>query len=198
MIFIEQSLSDFGDADTVLFIENSGRKQTVFIEAKVKTFEKDNWRIHDEFEEFKRGVENERVSSSNLFTQLYHKQRLIQGISEIGIQALEQDGLAFPKCSTKKMPRKIGSNPVVKSVVERMNHYLDQSFFIGFIPDKAINIRKITTNDFKLAEFENDPSWHWSTANWGWLSWKAVEEFCKEYGLSDTISNFDHNKGQIY
>ena len=198
VILIEPSLSDFGDADAVLFIENSGRKQTVFIETKVKTSAKDKWKIHDEFEEFKKGIKNERVSSSNLFTQLYHKRRLIQGISEIGIQALAKEGLAFPRCSTKKDPRKIGSNPVVSRVVERMSYYLDQSFFIGLVPDDAINIRKIAPTDFKLAEFENDPNWHWSTANWGWLEWKAVEEFCKENGLSDTLFNFEHNKGQIY
>ena len=198
VILIEPSLSDFGDADAVLFIKNSGRHHTVFIEAKVKTSEKDKWRLHGEFAEFKRGVKNERVSSSNLFTQLYHKQRLIRGIIEIGIQALAQEGLVFPKCSTKKGPRKIGNNPVVNRVIEMMSHYLDQSFFVGLIPDEVINLRKITRNDFKLAEFENDPNWHWSMANWGWLDWKDVEEFCKEYGLSDTLSNFEHNKDQIY
>ena len=73
-IFIEPSLSDFGDADTVLLIKNSGRKQTVFIEAKVKTFKKKEWLIKNEFEKFRAGVEDKKVSVSNLFAQLYQKQ----------------------------------------------------------------------------------------------------------------------------
>jgi hypothetical protein len=198
LILIEPSLSDFGDADAVLFIKNFGRKQTIFIETKVKTSQKNNWRIHDEFEEFKRGVENERVSSSNLFTQLYHKQRLIQGIREIGVKALGRDGLAFPKCSTKKGPRKIGSNPVVKKAVKRMREYRDRSFFIGVVPENAVNIRKFAKGELKKWSPGNDPHWRWQTSNWGWLTWKAVKKFCIENNLENTLASFEQNKGQIY
>lgn len=197
-IFIEPSLSDFGDADAVLLIKNSSRKQTIFIEAKVRTCEKDKWQIEDEFRDFKEGIELGRVGSSNLFTQLYHKKRLSQGIAEIGIRALAKEGLAFPKCSTKKGPRKIGSNPVVNRAVERMSQHLDQSFFIGFVPEDDMNIKKFAKGEFQNYKPENDPHWLWNTTNWGWLSWKAVEGFCIENKFANTLECFKHNKGQIY
>jgi len=72
-ILIEQSFSDFGDADAVILVNNQGDKQAIFIEAKVKTSQ-GKWSIYDEFEKFKRGVpksEPPKGFSSNLFVQLY-------------------------------------------------------------------------------------------------------------------------------
>jgi len=72
-ILIEQSFSDFGDADLVLLVSNFKSKQVIFIEAKVKTYQRDYWNI---LEEFKRGVEKDKVSSSNLFVQLYQNKNI--------------------------------------------------------------------------------------------------------------------------
>jgi hypothetical protein len=72
-ILIEQSFSDFGDADAVLLLNNEGNNQVNFIEAKVKTSQ-GKWSIYDEFEKFKSGVpksEPPKGFSSNLFVQLY-------------------------------------------------------------------------------------------------------------------------------
>ena len=61
-ILIEQSFSDFGDADTVLLIDNYGKRQTIFVEAKVKTYCRKSWRIDEEFNRFKEGVSKGKVS----------------------------------------------------------------------------------------------------------------------------------------
>ncbi len=69
-IVIEPSFSDFGDADAVILVNNQGVKQVIFIEAKVKTYQKHYWSILDEFEEFKSGIKANKVNSSNLFVRL--------------------------------------------------------------------------------------------------------------------------------
>jgi hypothetical protein len=111
-ILIEQSFSDFGDADVVLLIKNGNHKQRIFIEAKVRTYEKREWKIDKEFENFKAGIEPKKLSSSNLFTQLYHKHRLADGIAEMGVDDVASKGLLFPACSTKST-RKLGKNKIV-------------------------------------------------------------------------------------
>ena len=79
-ILIEQSFSDFGDSDVLLLVENNGKKQAIFLEAKVKTFN-GKWDIVKEFTKFKdlKGKDrngNKIIPTSNLFTQLYFKNRL--------------------------------------------------------------------------------------------------------------------------
>jgi len=117
-IFIEQSFSDFGDADALLLIDNDNVKQSLFIEAKVKTSQQKFWSIEDEFNSFndeirkfyKRTKEN-KLSSSNLFTQLYRKLRFYNAMKADGIDLLKR-GVNFPKCSSKEI-KKIGKNKVV-------------------------------------------------------------------------------------
>ena len=115
-IFIEQSFSDFGDADAVFLIDNNGRKQSIFIEAKVKTFHRLSWSIEKEFKNFDEGIKQDKVSSSNLFTQLYHKLRLIRALKNGGILSLLK-GISFPQCSSRNI-RKIGNNRVVLRAVK--------------------------------------------------------------------------------
>ena len=57
-ILIEQSFSDFGDADAVVLVENKSWKQAMFIEAKVRAFK--NWQILIEFEKFTKTSEKIR------------------------------------------------------------------------------------------------------------------------------------------
>ena len=64
IILIEQSFSDFGDSDVLLLIENQGEKQAVFLEAKVKTYSRNKWRLVDEFDKFLR--ENDPEGYKNL------------------------------------------------------------------------------------------------------------------------------------
>jgi len=111
-ILVEQSFSDFGDADSVVLLDNSQSKQCVFIEAKVKTSQRKTWSIEKEFETFIEGSNQGKVSSSNLFVQLYYKVRLIKALQN---KTLFQKGVSFPECllTKSKRVRKIGNNKVV-------------------------------------------------------------------------------------
>jgi len=196
-ILIEQSFSDFGDADVVLLIENGDHKQTVFIEAKVKTSGKGTWKIADEFEEFKAGTETDKLSSFNLFTQLYHKHRLADGIVEMGVKDVASKGLLFPACSTKS-PRKLGKNEIVLKAANMIKPFLKDVFFIGIVPDKTKNIEEFVDKELRAFVPIKDPNWHWSVRNWGWLSWHTIKDFCDENDFNNTLCNFRHNEKQIF
>lgn len=87
----------------VFLLNNNGNKQTIFIEAKVKTFQGD-WNILKEFEKFSEGVAKSdppKGFSSNLFVQLYFKMRLIKALKSGGIEQLKK-GLQFPKSLLKR------------------------------------------------------------------------------------------------
>lgn len=193
-ILLEQSFSDFGDADAVLLIDNDERKQTVFIEAKVKTYRKRPWLIDDEFYRFKDGIAKNEVSSSNLFTQLYHKMRLFNTLKRSGIGGL-QIGVEFPKCSSKGT-RKIGSNEIVLKAVNKIEEFSKDAFYVALIPDSAENAKKFFQK--KLVLFEPPDFNEWNVKNWGYITWEEVENFCKKNRLNATLDVFKHNRGQIY
>lgn len=105
---IEQSFSDFGDADAVVLVENKSWKQALFIEAKVRAFKK--WQILIEFEKFaetsekirekiKRNEDAQEIKrklTSNLFMQFYLKTRMVKTLQKSDVAQL-QEGIQFPK-----------------------------------------------------------------------------------------------------
>jgi hypothetical protein len=196
-ILMEQSFSDFGDADVVLLIDNGDHKQSLFIEAKIKTHGREIWKIADEFGKFRAGIESNKLSSSNLFTQLYHKHRLVDGIAEMGVDYVASKGLPFPGCSTKS-PRKLGKNKIVLRAAKKIKEYLGDVFFVGIVPDNMENIKVFVDKELRTFVPKRDPNWHWSNKNWGWLTWQTVKDFCEANGLGSTLNNFEHNKGQIF
>jgi hypothetical protein len=119
-ILVEQSLSDFGDADAALLLHREDWRLVVFIEGKVKPSQIASWRIETARNAFL-GRQDGRLDSSNLFTQLYPRVRFIHGLRTLGINGLVQ-GIAFPACSTKTM-RKLGSNPVVRKAAAMIGEY---------------------------------------------------------------------------
>ena len=193
-ILIEQSFSDFGDADAVILVNNQGDKEAVFIEAKVKTSQKPYWSILEEFEDFKSGIKKISVSSSNLFVQLYHKVRLAKAL-QIGGRRQLQNGVKFPRCSSKT-DRKIGNNKVVLKAVEQLEGFCKSPLFIALVPDDISKLRdfyKDTLKGYSPEGFQD-----WDIRNWGYLSWAQVKEFCEEYSLGVTLKTFEWNDGQIY
>ena len=70
-LFLEESLSDFGDADVIALLRGRELKWSVFMEAKVKC-DRPDWNIRYQFSEFVLGLKF-TADSSNLFTQFYHK-----------------------------------------------------------------------------------------------------------------------------
>ena len=193
-IFIEQSFSDFGDADSVLLIDNNDSKQSVFIEAKVKTFQRQSWSIEEEFKSFDERIKQNKVSSSNLFIQLYHKVRLIRALQNGGIISL-QIGIPFPKCSSKET-RRIGGNEVVLRAVEILRQYCNDAFFVALVPDDASTVKSFYQD--MLKNYSPLGFQEWSVRNWGYVTWAKVENFCKKYGLKETQKVFKFNEGQIH
>lgn len=194
-VLIEQSLSDFGDADAVLLLDSAKSKTAVFLEAKVKPSQVQRWALRDEFRTFEEGQQKEhQLSSSNLFTQLYHKTRFVAGLRSGGVAAL-QTGLEFPPCSTKTV-RRIGSNPVVLKAVGAIEPYCGQVWYLGLVPDTESNV-----NDFFQDLVAVPPPAGligWDATHWGGLSWEVVSKFCASEGLTKTGAVLEFNAGQIY
>ena len=189
---VEQSLSDFGDADAILLLDHTAAKSAVFVEAKVKPSGIAEWRIQDEFETFRKGLES-RVSSSNLFTQLYHKVRFVDAAT--GDAHRLRAGVAFPPCSRKAL-RRIGSNPVVLRAVEKAMPYLQNAFYLGVVPDQKAHLEAFmrdTLESFKPVGFDR-----WEVTRWGFLAWSDIKRFCESEGLEHVCEVLEFNNGQIY
>ena len=205
-ILIEQSFSDFGDSDVLLLIENQGEKQAVFLEAKVKTYSRKKWCLDQEFDKFlnpkgKLPSTHNEIPTSNLFTQLYFKNRLWDELKNNNGKNLKK-GITF--INTTKSPRKIGTNEIVLGAKERLSEHLVNSFYFGIVPDSQNDI-----NNFIKKRFKNKPKRKpvltgWKDDNWGFLAWEDIEDYCKKNSLNNTCEVFDFNfnenknKGQIY
>jgi len=193
-VFIEQSLSDFGDADAILLLDVGERRTLVFLEAKVKSSSAEDWTLDREFGQFMEGCRTDRkLNSSNLFTQLYHKTRLVEGlVSSGGVTALK-NGLDFPACSTKGR-RKIGQNPIVLKVVNEIAGYATDVWYLALVPDTTKNVR---------AFFEDLAKGPWplpkapNLARWGGLAWENVLGFCDSANLPNTRRILEFNGEQI-
>jgi len=193
-ILVEQSFSDFGDADLVLLVNNVKSKQVIFIEAKVKTYQRAYWNIFEEFEEFKKGIEKDKINSSNLFIQLYHKVRLVKALQIGGLKQL-QNGVQFPRCSSKSH-RKVGDNKVVLKAVNKLMDYYNETLFIALLPENDSNLRNFYNDTLK--DYSPEGFQEWDIKDWGYVSWIRVEEFCKRNSLEGILKNFKWNEGQVY
>jgi hypothetical protein len=192
-LLVEQSFSDYGDLDALLLFETNRNKQAILFEAKVKAIQAKQWDIKHEWEKFLSGI-NDHVSSSNLFIQLYHKVRLIEGLKRGGIEGLKE-GLEFPACSTKTI-RKIGSNEVVLRAIGLVQQHLDNVHYVGIIPEAPWR-----AEEFFLSVLQNSSPKEfigWDVSHYGYLTWVQVERFCNENALHNTLAVFEHNHGQIY
>jgi len=144
-ILIEQSLSDFGDSDAIIFLEkNDGTKSVIFIEAKVS--EHKNWEIGSVFEDFVRNWSWQCGSypsgyTSNLFTQLYLKFIFVKALSEEKkVNRLEIPAERLPKILRKQqektheriLSRKIGTNPIVLQAAEKIHQYIQNDISNAF------------------------------------------------------------------
>lgn len=192
-ILVEQSLSDFGDADAILLLHGPDWRTAVFIEGKVKTSQLGRWTTRDAWREFL-ARKGGKLDSSNLFTQLYHKVQFVSALRSGGIAGLEY-GVRFPECS-KKTVRKLGANPVVCRAAKMIEPYTENALYISVVPDATADVA-----DFYSTELRKGPASDvtgWDTTGWGYLSWAQVEEFCRQHGFVNTQRVFDFNRGQIY
>ena len=192
-VLIEQSFSQFGDADAVILVSSPHGNAAVFVEAKVKHAQSSDWCLSNEFAKFEGGLRG-KVNSSNLFTQLYHKQRMVSCLKRHGIGELQQ-GIEFPSWSTRPI-RKIGNNHVVLSAVEYIRQHSENVFFLMLIPEKEERAASFFTDTLQSAGLSTAPAW--DPSSYGYLTWATVQEFCKEQKLATALDAFHYNEGQIF
>jgi hypothetical protein len=193
-VLIEQSFSDFGDADAlILFTEDVAPSCSIFVEAKVKSYQATDWSIGKEFKRFQSGLQG-TASSSNLFTQMYHKYRLVQSLQQGGSETLKQ-GVVFPDWSSKQR-RKIGANKVVLEAVRRLQNRIGQVFYVALVPEQPERVEAFCRSALDRGKVAGVPDWDIST--WGYLTWSQVEGFCEAKRLKRTLEVFCFNRGQIY
>jgi len=101
-ILIEQSFSEFGNADLVIVVHynNPTNKKVLFIEGKVKTVQAKTWSLKSQFDKFI-DINKTAGYSSNLFFQLKSKELLVGTLN----------GNHQPDKYGKQ--RKLGSNDIV-------------------------------------------------------------------------------------
>jgi len=192
-VLIEQSLSDFGDADAIVLLHGQDWRCAVFIEGKVKPSQIASWSIQGAWDDFLRRKSG-TLESSNLFTQLYHKVCFVSALRTGGIEYL-QSGVEFPACSTKQT-RKLGSNPVVVRAAEMIQAYKEHALYIAVVPDDSSKVKQFFEQN--LARGPATDVLGWDTSGWGYLCWHDVEAFCKKNEMTNTLRVFKFNEGQIY
>lgn len=196
-VLMEQSFSDFGDADAVVLIDSpSVSACSVFIEAKVKTYQLADWSIERELQLFELGMDgaNRKMDSSNLFAQLYHKMRMAEGLRNLRRAGLE-NGLVFPLWSSKEL-RKIGRNQVVCEATSRVERHLNKVFYLAIVPDN----REIVEQQFTRScnALQRAGASELDVAHLSFVTWADIRRGCEEETLLKTLRVFDYNRGQIY
>jgi len=190
-VLLEQSFSDFGDADLIIIIhyknekiEKAEDKKVLFIEGKVKT-SGSNWNIKTQHEKYIQ-MKEYKGYSSNLFYQLYFKKQLIDHWPDIknDLKKDKRDRKVAIKSFFRN--RKIGNNPIVHKAFNLIE--CKEAYYIGIVPTKQSDI-----NNFDgLVDFDMC-----------FLSWEKVEEFCEENKnehpcLEKVLEIFEYNDEQIY
>ncbi|MGR3913935.1 MAG: hypothetical protein OD918_05330 [Gammaproteobacteria bacterium] len=193
-VLIEQSLSGFGDADAIALISSPAGGCAIFIEAKVKTSQASDWALSKEFDAFEKGIEKKKVNSSNLFTQIYHKQRMMSALKSAGIAGLQR-GVTFPEWSSNQN-RKIGDNAVVLRAVERIRWHVGGDFYLMLIPDNGKRAERFFRDTLRHKKLASVPQW--DASHCGYLTWEKTRAFCEQHELKTSLEVFEYNDGQIF
>ncbi len=191
-VLVEQSLSQFGEADAIILTSSNSANCTVFVEAKVLSQAQD-WQLSNEFNKFEDGL-NTKVNSSNIFAQLYHKQRLVSVLTSDGIEALQQ-GVDFPSWSTNQR-RKVGPHPVVLNSLNLIRRCNDNVYYLMLVPDTHQRVESFFENRLRNLQLPAVPDW--DPSHYGFLTWATVKSFCKRNRLAATLAVFAYNQGQIF
>jgi hypothetical protein len=201
-ILIEQSLSEFGDPDIILLLNGTNSiksewKQVIFIEAKVKTSQGKKWEIIKEFNAI--CIDN-KINSSNLFTQLHRKNIFTNAIKgeNIDINCFN----VKHEENSELITRKLGKNEIVINAAMMIKEYLCWNLdpiFIAIIPENEKNMisfkNDITAFNDRMRCILNGAG---ITKNWGYLTWESIKQFSLDNKLSHSLDVFQVNKNQIY
>lgn len=199
-ILVEQSFSQFGDADLLILGNANDQKISIFVEAKVKTFHSPEWHIREnEFEPFDKVLKGKMlkgVSSSNLFVQLYHKMQLMGGVRRCGRQRLIDEGIKCESWSSRKL-RKILNKRKIHAIVEKafdlLIDYKDNSYYLALVPGDRPEICRFLKSYGLVSRLPD-----WKSDKFGIIVWRDVEDLCKRSmpKLDKTLKVFDWNRCQ--
>jgi hypothetical protein len=182
-ILLEQSFSRFGDADLVIIIkyDKPHKNKVLFIEGKVKTYQKRHWNVQKQYDEFN-ALDKPKKNTSNLFFQLHLKKLLIDNADKIYSNEIVDEIWYGTK-------RDIGKNPIVKKALGMVKDC--EAHYVGLIPSTQNEINDFIQNTAKLN--------HHSIANqMHFLSWHTVKAFCLKKNLKNVLAIFDYNEQQIF
>lgn len=199
---IEQSFSTFGDLDVLVLLDGAP-KQAVFIEAKVKTVQKNEWKVEKEWMTFRQILKKleadptigawKKPMPSNLFVQLYRKLRLVRRVSD-------RDSMPEPDLIDASFD--LGQNTIVRDAAKELANYCKRSWFVAILPDSPERLKLFFTNQFNgFPPQANLPEWTPENINrWGYLTWEDIQKHCKnrQDEWPETLANFDYNYGQIF
>ncbi|NHM04089.1 hypothetical protein [Flavobacterium celericrescens] len=182
-ILLEQSFSQFGDADLVIIMhyENNQKSKVLFIEGKVKTYQKKHWSIQKQYEEFNKEGKFKK-NTSNLFFQLHLKKLLIDNAEKISNNEVVEE----PWYETQ---RSIGKNDIVKNAFNKVKNC--DAYYIGLIPSTQNEI-----NNFVKSNANSDTVTILNSMHF--LTWHLVKEFCENKELEAVLLNFKYNEQQIF
>lgn len=189
-IFIEQSFSGFGAPDLIFFIKNDKNKNiAIIIEAKVRA-EKKNWNLNEQLKDLKKRIEKKKYIASNLFSQLYLKQRLFQAIkNNEDLNNRIQLPLEFSTTAGK-----LGNNVVVNKAFDMLRN-LDDFYLIMLIPQHKKGIKDFF-NELSNIEYLTDTYEGFDVNKIHYLSFEELKDYCKD-NLVNSAKIFDYNGKQI-
>ena len=158
------------------------------------------WRVSKEWGEFKARFKHELPGGvSNVFRQLYLKQRLTQGLvagDNLGI-GVEFDGVLRPIRGDRR--RKIGKNKVVLKAVDMLTQYTGSAYFLILTPETG---RDETAALFQTIQTFGPPGdsrpGGWDISRWGIISLQDVIQLCKDRHLDHAVAVASFNEGQLY
>jgi len=197
IIMIEQSFSDFGDADVLILVSTPQEKVAVFCEAKRGK----PWKLKTEWNKFKKRFQNDKAGDeSNVFRQLYYKQRMVQGFAagddlDTGI---EFDGVLRPVRGTRR--RKIGKNKVVLKAADKLKPYVGSAYYLILTPESWGNeIKAVLQEARDFGPPPNDPKpTGWDITRWSVISLRDVVQLCTDKHLDHAAAVAAFNEGQLF
>jgi hypothetical protein len=193
LIMIEQSFSDFGDADAVLLFGEE-RGPSVFLEGKRGS----QFRLAEEWKRFSYACTNRcgfGGLTSNVFCQLHFKQRMVEAVASPASGGDIHCGLHFDiPLAHPRRDRKIGRNSVVLEAVRKLAPHANDAFFLMMVPEDAAIIERWWRQTLCAAR----PAGPCDFSSWGFISIRDIERFCIEFELDETLQVLEFNKGQLF
>lgn len=129
----EQSYSQFGSNDLTIIAENNKDKRVIYIEGKVKTYQKNNFTLESNFEKLKNS-EKFKGLSSNIFVQLYFKYLLSKYINiQNDLESINIPEVFKINSRSGLLDRQLGENKIVLKAVDLIKN-ASEYYYVAILP----------------------------------------------------------------